>query len=314
MNECRHASCGGFPSSSSQYCFAGVCFFSWSRSRQLRRCVALFRRCHPLLVFHYTSVHAACVFGTVSSTYQFRTWVFLDVVLVHLCGKFRAHVIGVVRNGVASGLQLDAVSGFSCGFWTTGASSVYGIPSKTPSGSIVWTTGADSLVSSVVRGQCSLEVRLLCSSLSRREDSLWDASRVWMVTPMRALVLCACGCRTPPRGSEFSYTIKGEGPSGHFRGACRRSAKVCKTTGAGQTPGPFLVSRHPPPSPAAGRQRVFSWVASLRVVKSHLGSPDVVCHCGGTWDRGLFAPQSTYPGSSWRQGSHMPYTSTGLLR
>ena len=37
---------------------------------------------------------------------------------------------------------------------------------------------------------------------------LRDASRVWMVTPMRAL-------------------------------------KVCKTTGAGQTPGPFLVSRHP---------------------------------------------------------------------
>ena len=32
--------------------------------------------------------------------------------------------------------------------------------------------------------------------------------------------------------------------------------------------------------PAAGRQRVFSWVASSRVVKSHLGSPDVVCHCG----------------------------------
>ena len=66
--------------------------------------------------------------------------------------------------------------------------------------------------------------------------------------------------------------------------------------------------------PAAGRQRVFSWVASSRVVKSHLGSPDVVCHCGSTGDRGLFAPQSSCPGSSRRQGSYLPYTSVGLLR
>ena len=66
--------------------------------------------------------------------------------------------------------------------------------------------------------------------------------------------------------------------------------------------------------PAAGRQRVFSWEASSRVVKSHLGSPDVVCHCGGTGDRGLFAPQSSCPRSSRRQGSHLPYTSVGLLR
>ena len=34
-------------------------------------------------------------------------------------------------------------------------------------------------------------------------------------------------------------------------------------------------------------------MASPRVVKAHLGSPDVVCHCGGTGDRGLFAPQSS---------------------
>ena len=40
----------------------------------------------------------------------------------------------------------------------------------------------------------------------------------------------------------------------------------------------------------------------------------VVRHCGGTGNRGLFAPQFTCPGSSWRQGSHLPYTSTGLLR
>ena len=34
------------------------------------------------------------------------------------------------------------------------------------------------------------------------------------------------------------------------------------------------------------------------------------------WYRGpgLFAPQSHCPRSSWRQGSHLPYTSTGLLR
>ena len=95
----------------------------------------------------------------------------------------------------------------------------------------------------------------------------------------------------------------------------RSTGVVCKRTGAGQTPGPFSVSRHPSfgGPPAAGRQRVFSWVASSRVVKSHLGSSDVVCHCGGTGDRGLFAPQSFCPGSSRRQGSHLPYTSVGLL-
>ena len=60
------------------------------------------------------------------------------------------------------------------------------------------------------------------------------------------------------------------------------------TTATGQTPGPFLVSRHPlfRGAATAGRQRVFSWVASLRVVKSRLGSSDVVCLCGETGDRG----------------------------
>ena len=37
-------------------------------------------------------------------------------------------------------------------------------------------------------------------------------------------------------------------------------------------------------------------------------------HCGGIGGRGLFAPQLTYPGSSWEQGSHLPYTPTGRLR
>ena len=40
----------------------------------------------------------------------------------------------------------------------------------------------------------------------------------------------------------------------------------------------------------------------------------VACHRGGTGNQGLFAPQSSCPGSSWRQGSHLPFTSTGLLR
>ena len=37
-------------------------------------------------------------------------------------------------------------------------------------------------------------------------------------------------------------------------------------------------------------------------------------HCGGIGGRGLFAPQLTYPRSSWEQGSHLPYTPTGRLR
>ena len=51
----------------------------------------------------------------------------------------------------------------------------------------------------------------------------------------------------------------------------------------------------------AGRQLIFSWVASSRGVKSHLGNSDVVCRCGCTGE-GLFAPQSSCPGSSRRQG------------
>ena len=89
------------------------------------------------------------------------------------------------------------------------------------------------------------------------------------------------------------------------------------TTGAGQTPGTLLgvtslpLSEGCPLLAVSGSSR--GW-ASSRVVKSHLGSPDVVCHCGGTGDRGLFAPQSSCPVSSWRHVSHLPYTSTGLLR
>ena len=50
----------------------------------------------------------------------------------------------------------------------------------------------------------------------------------------------------------------------------RRCARRVQT-GAGQTPGPFFVPRHSlfRRAAAAGRQRVFSWVASSRVVKSH---------------------------------------------
>ena len=37
-------------------------------------------------------------------------------------------------------------------------------------------------------------------------------------------------------------------------------------------------------------------------------------HCGSIGGWGLFAPQLAYPGSSWEQGSHLPYTPTGRLR
>ena len=37
-------------------------------------------------------------------------------------------------------------------------------------------------------------------------------------------------------------------------------------------------------------------------------------HCGSIGGRGLFAPQLTCPRSSREQGSHLPYTPTGLLR
>ena len=54
-----------------------------------------------------------------------------------------------------------------------------------------------------------------------------------------------------------------------------------------------------------GQRRCHRMSSGLRVV---------ACHSRGT-DRGRpVAPQSTCPGSSWRQESHLPYTSTGLLR
>ena len=73
---------------------------------------------------------------------------------------------------------------------------------------------------------------------------------------------------------------------------CRREHA---TTGADQTPGPRPVTLSSEGRPLLA---VSGWCV-------------VVCHCGGTGDRGLFAPQSTCPGSSWRQESHLPFTSTG---
>ena len=62
---------------------------------------------------------------------------------------------------------------------------------------------------------------------------------------------------------------------------------------------------------AAGRQRVFSWVASVAIARSWIV-------CGRlplrAYRRQCVAPQSPCRGSSWRQGSHLPCTSTGLLR
>ena len=67
--------------------------------------------------------------------------------------------------------------------------------------------------------------------------------------------------------------------------------------------------------PTAARQRVFSLVASL-LSTSHTWESRVWSAVAGA-QRGpdsLFAPQSSCPGSSRRQGSHLPYTSVGLLR
>ena len=61
--------------------------------------------------------------------------------------------------------------------------------------------------------------------------------------------------------------------------------------------------------PAAGRQRVFVGASSLcRRMFSRL--PVVACHCGGTGDRGLFAPQSSCPrfslGAGVTPAVHLP--------
>ena len=74
------------------------------------------------------------------------------------------------------------------------------------------------------------------------------------------------------------------------------------------------------PSPPLSRSR--RWPSAgllvggrLAVVMSHVVNSDVVCRCGDRGDRGsLFASQSSCPGSSRRHGSHLPYTSVGLLR
>ena len=64
--------------------------------------------------------------------------------------------------------------------------------------------------------------------------------------------------------------------------------------------------------PAAVCQWVFEEAA--RVSSHVLWS---ACGCSSLRYRGpgqSVAPQPSCPGSSWRQGSHLPYTSTGLLR
>ena len=91
-------------------------------------------------------------------------------------------------------------------------------------------------------------------------------------------------------------------------------AKVCMTTGVGQTQGTLLGVPVTPSfggPPAAGRQRDFSWVASTLAVESHLGSSDVICHCGGTGGPG---PVRASALPLWRQRSHLPHTSVGVLR
>ena len=86
------------------------------------------------------------------------------------------------------------------------------------------------------------------------------------------------------------------------------------TTGPGQIQGPFSVSRHP-----LFRRAAHCWPSGGLFGCGQLACRQVTpgkpgCGRGITGDRGLFAPQSSCPGSSRRQGSHLPYTSVGLLR
>ena len=75
------------------------------------------------------------------------------------------------------------------------------------------------------------------------------------------------------------------------------------------------------PSPPSSEGRPLlavsgsSW-GPARVSSSHTWEARMwSAFAGGTdYRSSLFAPQSSCPGSSWRQGSHLPYTSMGLLR
>ena len=101
------------------------------------------------------------------------------------------------------------------------------------------------------------------------------------------------------------------------RTLCRKHRRIAPTVhyrrkcGTGQTPGPFLVSRHllfrgsRPLLAVSGSSR--RWPACCRQV-TLVG--DAIAGARGP----VPAPQSPCPGSPRRQGSHLPYTSVGLLR
>ena len=114
---------------------------------------------------------------------------------------------------------------------------------------------------------------------------------------------------------------RGHGRADVDSGEARRNQRIrprwCRgehaTTGADQTPGPRPVSPSSEGHP-------------LLAVSGSLWGPaevssQVPWNVGGTLPLRVYrgpeqsvVPQSTCPGSSWRQGSHLPYTSTGLLR
>ena len=110
---------------------------------------------------------------------------------------------------------------------------------------------------------------------------------------------------------ELKWTlVKRVGTRGQDPRLCRSEHA---TTGAVQTPGPRPVTLS-----SEGRPL-------LAVRGSFWGPAEVSSHvlwiaCGRLPLRGVqktgqsAAPQSCCPGSSWRQGSHLPYISTGLLR
>ena len=109
--------------------------------------------------------------------------------------------------------------------------------------------------------------------------------------------------------------VVSQAPSDNSDGAV--TALLCLTTGADQTPGPFLTSRHHLFRGAARGWPSAGVLVGGQLARRHVtpGKPGCALQLrGAQGGRGLFAPQSTCPGSSRRQGSHLPCTSVGLLR
>ena len=139
--------------------------------------------------------------------------------------------------------------------------------------------------------------QLLCDY--HQTFSTWSSTRLGRVT--------LAGPTPVPYGASWA-------PSDDPDGAV--TALVCMTTGAGQTPGPFWCPVTPSfgGPPAAGRQRVFSWVASSRVVKSRWEARmwSAIEGVQVTWACSHLSPP--VPGPHGGRGSHLSCSSVGLLR